>query len=131
MQVRAQVPPAFNNIPAHDYLGILHENKDSQKKIVNFLHLTKEDLARATGIAKASIRYDERMPSELSDRLREIGVICGLVAEYFKGDIEKTALWFKLKNPLLGDISPRDMIRFGRYQKLVKFIRNALAGNTP
>jgi len=28
-----------------------------------------------------------------------------------------------------GGISPRDMICFGRYQKLEKFIQNALAGN--
>jgi len=30
---------------------------------------------------------------------------------------------------LLGDISPRDMIRFGRYAKLRQFVMDALAEN--
>jgi hypothetical protein len=34
-------------------------------------------------------------------------------------------LWFKTRNPLLGDISPRDMIRLGRFERLRKFIINA------
>ncbi len=133
MQARSQrhIPTVFNNVPTHDYLGVLRGDNESSKKVVDFLKFKKEELARATGVAKSSIRYDERMPVELAERLQEIGVICSLVAEYFKGDIEKTALWFRLKNPLLGDISPRDMIRAGRYEKLVKFIQNALAGNTP
>jgi hypothetical protein len=52
-----------------------------------------------------------------------------LVAQFFGGDAAKTALWFKTKNPLLGDISPRDMIRYGRYEKLRRFIMNALDDN--
>jgi hypothetical protein len=38
-------------------------------------------------------------------------------------------LWFKVPNPLLGDVAPRDMIRFGRYKKLLKFIQSALEEN--
>jgi hypothetical protein len=38
-------------------------------------------------------------------------------------------LWFQTKNPLLGNISPRDMIRYGRYEKLRRFIMNALEDN--
>jgi len=34
--------------------------------------------------------------------------------------------WFKARNPLLGDVSPRDMIRLGRYEKLRKFIISAM-----
>lgn len=120
----------FNTVPTHDYLGLLKED-DSSKKVVDFLDFTKEDVASATGLPKASIRYDERIPSELAERLLEIGIVCELVADYFKGDLRKTALWFRIKNPALGNIAPRDMIRFGRYQKLIKFVQNALAGNLP
>ena len=42
------------------------------------------------------------------------------------GDTDKTVLWFKARNPLLGDISPKEMIRLGRYERLRKFIINAL-----
>jgi hypothetical protein len=126
-QSRASV---FKTMPKHDYLGILAEDNPS-KKVVDFLELSKADVAKVTNVPKISIRYDERIPKEVLERLREIGIICDLVAEYFEGDLRKTALWFKLNNPALGDISPRDMIRYGRYQKLIKFIHNALAGNNP
>jgi len=48
-----------------------------------------------------------------------------MVADFFNGNTEKTVLWFKTRNPLLGDISPRDMIRLGRFERLRKFIINA------
>ncbi len=124
------IASVFKNMPKHDYLGVLSEDNPS-KKIVEFLGLSKEDVAKATNVPKVSVRYDERIPKEVLERLREIGLICDLVAEYFEGDLHKTALWFKLNNPALGDISPRDMIRYGRYQKLIKFVYNALAGNMP
>jgi hypothetical protein len=130
MQAQLASSTIFNTVPTHDYLGILKENNPSQK-VVEFLKFNKEEVASATGVPKASIRYDERIPNELTERLQEIGIICELVANYFKGNLRKTALWFQIKNPALGNISPRDMIRYGRYQKLEKFIQNALAGDTP
>ena len=48
---------------------------------------------------------------------------------FFEGDVAKTALWFRLPNPLLGDVSPRDMIRYGRYARLQEFVVEALAEN--
>lgn len=62
---------------------------------------------------------------------KEIAIIWELVTEYFKGDLKKTTLWFRVKNPLLGNMSPIEMIRFGRYQKLLSFIQNARAGESP
>lgn len=120
----------FKNMPCHDYLGILNSDNPS-KKVVEFLKLNKADVANATNVPKATIRYDNKIPEELLQRLQEIGVICDLVADYFKGDIKKTALWFQISNPALGNISPRDMIRCGRYKKLIKFVQNAFAGNNP
>lgn len=132
MAVRAVSKPAlFSNFPQHNYLKLLDEDTNTPKQVADFLNLTKEDVASATGVAKSSVRYDERIPAELLTRMREIAITCELVAEYFKGDAKKTALWFQVKNPTLGNLSPRDMIRYGRYQKLLKYIQNALAGNTP
>lgn len=123
----AQNPTIFNTIPLHNYLGLLGEN--TPKKIVNFLNLSTNEVSKAMGVSQKSVRYDEKMPRELAERLQEIAIICELVAGYFNGDVQKTTLWFQVKNPALGGISPRDMIRFGRYQKLEKFVQNALAGN--
>ena len=49
-----------------------------------------------------------------------------MVAKFFDGDTDKTVLWFKARNSLLGDISPKEMIRLGRYERLRKFIVNAV-----
>ncbi len=54
-----------------------------------------------------------------------------LVGEFFKGDKKKTNLWFESKNPLLGNVSPDDMLEMGRGWKLLKFLQAQLDGNNP
>ena len=98
-------------------------------RIVDFLDFKKEDIAKATGVPLSSVRYDEKMPLELREHVREWGTLFNLVAEHFKGDGKKTALWFTTLNPLMGNVTPRDMIRFGRYKKLFRFVVNAMAEN--
>ena len=51
------------------------------------------------------------------------------LADYLFNDENKTMLWFKVPNPLLGDVAPRDMIKLGRFKKLFKFIQSALNEN--
>lgn len=120
----------FNTVSDKDYLGYTSSPSDL-KRIGSFLGLGKNDISKATGQPKDSIRYDARMPHEFQERLEEIGNIINLTASLFGGDLKKTSTWFKTQNPLLGDISPIDMIRYGRYDKLRKFILNAKAGNNP
>lgn len=103
--------------------------------VVDLLSFSKNDISKVAGVAKQSVRFDERIPEEVRNRLQEIANICDLVGEYFDGDAEKTALWFRTPNPMFGGISPRDMIRFGRYKKLLKYIlesrdQNDLSGKT-
>lgn len=59
----------------------------------------------------------------------ELTLLCEQVVGFFEGDVAKSALWFRLPNPLFGDVSPRDMIRYGRYGKLKEFVVEALADN--
>ena len=59
----------------------------------------------------------------------ELEQLCEHVVGFFEGDVNRAALWFRLPNPLLGDVSPRDMIRYGRYAKLQQFVVEALADN--
>lgn len=63
--------------------------------------------------------------------LSEIDIIFKLITQYFDGDTQKAALWFKTKNPLLGGISPKHMIRYGRFKKLKEIIQNQIEGNIP
>ncbi len=118
----------FNTVPKSNFLDLI--GKDP-KKTVDFLDFDTNDVSKATNTAKASIRYDDKIPKELKQRLAEIALVCELVANFFDGDAAKTALWFKIPNPALGNIAPRDMLRFGQFEKLRAFISNALEGNTP
>ena len=48
------------------------------------------------------------------------------VVDYFKGDVGKATLWFNTSNPLLGGVSPLEMINIGREIRLQKFIDRAM-----
>lgn len=118
----------LNVVSSQHCFGILDEG---HKKIVEYLDLSKDEIANATGLPKISIHYDERMSKELREFLKKITIVFELVMEYFKGDVRKTSLWFKINNPLLGNISPRDMIGVGRYQRLIEFVQDTLSGEAP
>lgn len=124
-------PALFRNIHDRDYLGFWADQTLNAREVADFLGLKKSDIAKVAKVAPASVRFDDKIPRDVLVRLEEIANICLLVAQYFGGDAAKTALWFRTRNPLLGDISPRDMIRFGRYTKLRQFILDALTENAP
>lgn len=119
----------LTTVPTHNYLHLLEGN--TPKKVAEFLDLTRNDISKAMKMDKERVRLDDQITKDLKQRLYEIANICELMAGYFNGDVKKTALWFNIKNPALGGISPRDMIRYGRYKKLELFVRNALAGIYP
>lgn len=130
MTTKQQMHDFLNTVPQHDYLHLL-EGNNTAKKVTEFLELDRYQVAKAMGLDKTQVRFDDQIRKDLKKRLEEIAIICELMAGYFHGDARKTALWFQVANPALGGISPRDMIRYGRYKKLALFIRNALAGIHP
>jgi len=124
------MPSIFSTVPEKDYFGFYSGTELDYQKVVKFADFEKKDISRATDIPVTSIRYEPaKMPKELKDRLTEWANLFNLVGGYFNGDARKTALWFKIPNPLLGSITPRDMIRIGRYKKLVSFVLNSLNEN--
>jgi len=121
----------YDTVPTKRSLDFYEHGSVAPKKVADFLELTKDDFAGATGVPKGSVRYDDRIPSELHRYFLELASACEMVAEAFKGDAVKTEMWFHTRNPMLGNISPRDMIRLGRFNKLIRFIQNARAGERP
>lgn len=119
----------FSSIPSSDPLEFWSNHGLDYRRVTEFLDLDKNELSKLGGVSKQSVRLDERIPQDLRDRLEQIAIICAFVAEYFEGDRVKTGLWFKTLNPSLGGITPRDMIRFGKYKKLLKFITEAREAN--
>lgn len=127
----SQAAQLFQTVPRYDALGFWTEDALNARKVVDFLGFDKREVAKVSGVAPASVRFDQKIPREVRERLEEVANVIGLVAQFFDGDTSKTALWFKTRNPLLGQISPRDMIRFGRYDRLLRFVLDALAEDTP
>jgi hypothetical protein len=122
-------PSLFRTSPK-DYFHLFNENAFVDgEKVVKLLRYKKEDVSVATSVPLSSIRYDKKkMPAELRERLTQWATALNLVASFFQ-DQGKTIVWFFMPNPLLGGMSPRDMIRVGRFKKLLNFIQTALDEN--
>ena len=119
----------FSNIPQNDVGHFFLKNGSiDAERIVKSLKYKKEDVSVASGVPMTSVRYDSKMPTELRERLVEWAIAINLVGTYFN-DLDKAILWFQVSNPLLGNMTPRDMIRVGRFKKLLKFIQTALGEN--
>ena len=115
----------FDTVP-EDILKFGHGNSFDAKRVPALLGLKKEDVSRIASVSVNSVRYDEAIPQLVRERLEEIAGTINMVARVFDGDPVKTVAWFRARNPMLGDVSPRDMIRLGRYERLRKFIINAM-----
>lgn len=121
---------AFSTVAKQDYLKLFEGVEPKYQSVMQVMEFKKQDVARATGVALSSVRWEEKkVPAPVRERFREWANLVNLVAEFFDGDAGKTVLWFTLPNPMLGNVAPRDMIRFGRYNRLKKFIENALSEN--
>ena len=115
----------FKTVPK-DYLNFGHGSAFNPKSVPAFLGLKKEDVSRLASVSVKSVRYDDAIPEQVRERLEEIANTINMVANAFDGDADKTVAWFRARNPMLGDVSPKDMIRLGRYERLRKFIINAM-----
>lgn len=120
---------AFFDTVADDHMSFWQQSHFQPSRVTDFLRLEKRDVSRIASVSDKSVRYDDKMPEAVRDRLEEIANIVNLVAGTFQGDITKTSLWFKTQNPMLGDVSPRDMIRLGRYDRLRKYVVEAALMN--
>lgn len=115
----------FDTVPK-DYLNFGLGASFDAKRVPTVLGLYKEDVSRLASVSVKSVRYDEAIPLPVRERLEEIAKTINMVAQAFDGDIDKTVSWFRARNPMLGDVSPKDMIRLGRFERLRKFIINAM-----
>ena len=115
----------FETVP-HDYMQFGLGSSFNAKRVPEVLGLKKEDVSRLASVSVKSVRYDDGIPEQVRERLEEIANTMNMVAQAFDGDVDKTVVWFRARNPMLGDVSPREMIRLGRYERLRKFIINAM-----
>jgi len=117
-------PALFQNI-AGDPLNFWRGRELDLRKVRDFANLSNRDISRIAGVAPTSVRFDDKVPVEVLEHMENIANVCNLVFGFFQDDV-KTKLWLQTPNPLLGNTSPKDMIRVGRYRKLLQFVTDAL-----
>ena len=117
---------ALFNTVADDSLKFGLGPQFNPKGVVDWLGLTNDEVSKIAAVAKSSVRFDKQIPRQVVERFEEIANIVNMVAVVFNGDAQKTALWFRTKNPFLGDVSPRDMVRLGRYDRLRRYVISAM-----
>ncbi len=120
----------FDTVPKDQFHLFKGGMPDAKQVTQKYLHFKKEDVAAAANVPIGSVRYDDRMPEALLARATEWAIAINLVGSFFK-DQKRTIIWFQTSNPSLGNISPKEMIRRGRSQKLLSFIQTALSENPP
>jgi hypothetical protein len=115
----------FDSVPP-DYFQFGRGTSFKPKQVSDVLRLKKVDVSHIASVAESSVRYDDAIPEQVLSHLTEIANTLNLVAKAFEGDISKAVTWFTTCNPMLGDITPRDMIRLGKYDRLRKYIVHAM-----
>ena len=115
----------FKNQFKKDHFNLYDGKKIQPQKINKVLELKKSDVAVATKVPTASVRYDKRMPREIKERMIEWALIINRLGDFFE-DNDKVILWLNTPHPLFEYITPRDLIRLGRSRNLLRFIDNAL-----
>ena len=134
MNTRAEslrVPrPSIVSHIAPDVLNLFRDGHPDYKRIAELTKLSKTDLGKISQVAKSSVRFDAHIPEPVAERLREIANIANLVAEFFAGDAQKTALWFEIDNPMFGNISPSKLIRMGKHKRLLAYVVSARDAQT-
>ena len=118
--------PLFQTVSSHSALGLWRNDTVDARKVADFLGFDKRDVARIAGVAAPSVRFDQKMPTQVRERFEEIANVIELVAAFFDDDAVKAALWFKMRNPMLGQLAPRELIRGGRFEKLRRFVMEAV-----
>jgi hypothetical protein len=51
------------------------------------------------------------------------------VSRFFNWEIEKIIWWWSTKNPHLGEVSPLELVKMGKAQKVYSFIVGAIESN--
>ncbi len=102
----------------------------TEERLKDYVERAKAAVTRAQeelGIAKKNIKEFRESKALLAEEGPRLVSCREKVEKFFGGDMEKTRLWFKTPNPLLGDVSPDDMISLHKTAKLLAFIEEALS----
>ena len=61
----------FRSVPKKDYFHLFENGEPQGEKIVDILNYSKKEVAAASDVKLSSVRYDNKMPVDLRQRLIE------------------------------------------------------------
>jgi uncharacterized protein len=125
MALPARAAALFDTVPAQDFLQFWQSGLFQPQRVARFLGFGKVELAQLAGVSPASVRFDDKAPRILRERLMDIAATCALVAQAFEGNTTKTALWFATPNPELADLAPCELLRRGEHHALQRHVLEA------
>lgn len=92
------------------------------KEIMEFLNLSRDDIAKATNISLESIRYDRKVRNaELRGFFLSVINIIGFALEHYD-NLERVQTWFRVTNPLLGNRQPIEVVKAGEQGTILKLL---------
>ncbi len=121
----------LNSVPNSDPIGFWPQGNFEPKLLADFVSISKQDWGRIANVKPSTVRFDARIPPAVKQHMERVATICSLVAELFDNNISKTKLWLDTPNPTLGNISPKGMIRYGKYERVLKFVLLAKSETSP
>jgi transcriptional regulator with XRE-family HTH domain len=97
--------------------------------LAELLHITKSDLADATGLSRDSVSKTARVKSKATQaRLRDTVEIINRVAQW-SGGIGRAFAWFRSQPiPSFGDKTAEDLVKEGRAKDVKQYLSRIAAG---
>lgn len=95
-------------------------NEEKQEKLIDLHYM----MLNSTSWSTRCLAQSEEMNFMLS-----YCQIVYMILPFFGEDEGRARMWMLADNPLLGENTPIDMIKNGRYEKLLNFVRSCLNEN--
>lgn len=67
----------------------------------------------------------------MDDEYENYNIIVDLVMTHMGWDMDHTLTWMNMENPLLGGVSPMQMVLMGRSSKLLSFVQACIDESKP
>ena len=117
--------------PPVSFLGevIDHDGEVLLARLVLALHVTKTELALASGLSRDAVFKTARFHSRATQgRLRELAEIIARVLPW-AGSVPQAFAWYRAQPiPALGDQTPEDLVKEGRAEAVKTYLRRIAVG---
>ena len=101
----------------------------STTRLTHELHITKRELAAASGLSRDSVSKTERLKSPATQaRLRDLVEIVGRILPW-AGSLQQAFAWYRAQPlPSFGDQTAEDLVKEGRAEAVKRYLSRIAVG---